>query len=122
MDLHVLLQNRGGLVVRSRLLGRTVAGSKPDPTEDPLLQAESVLVGQKSSPCCGADAWRGRLRIRCRPRHLTGFQNYDYHFPQNKKRVPFFLFKTHTGPAYPKECKAFSRSVGKYKRNTKIAI
>ncbi|GBL73201.1 hypothetical protein AVEN_159266-1 [Araneus ventricosus] len=33
--LHIFIEGRGGLVVRSRLWGRRVPGSKPDSTDDP---------------------------------------------------------------------------------------
>ncbi|GBM02042.1 hypothetical protein AVEN_113673-1 [Araneus ventricosus] len=50
-------KGRGGLVVRSRLRGRRISGSKSDPTENPpsmgLLQAKSYVGGQTSSRWCG---------------------------------------------------------------------
>ncbi|GBM47448.1 hypothetical protein AVEN_6131-1 [Araneus ventricosus] len=55
---------RGGLVVRSRLWGRRVPGSKPDSTEDPpcmgpAAHAKHISSGQTSSRWCGVEAWRG---------------------------------------------------------------
>ncbi|GBL85833.1 Kinesin-like protein KIF11 [Araneus ventricosus] len=56
----------GGLVVRSRLWGHRVPGSKPDSTEDPwnhestlgLLHVKSY-IGSQMFPCwCDAEVWR----------------------------------------------------------------
>ncbi|GBM08990.1 hypothetical protein AVEN_229031-1 [Araneus ventricosus] len=54
---------RCGLVVRSRLWGQKVPGSKPDSTEDPcvlgLFHVKSYVGGQMSSRWCGVEVWRG---------------------------------------------------------------
>ncbi|GBL97085.1 hypothetical protein AVEN_254125-1 [Araneus ventricosus] len=34
-------------------------------------------VGQTSLLWCGAEVWRGRCELRCRPRNLTAIQNYE---------------------------------------------
>ncbi|GBM11712.1 hypothetical protein AVEN_75661-1 [Araneus ventricosus] len=59
-------QGRGGLVVKSRLWGRRVPGSKPDSTEDPpcmgLVAHQMVRNSQTSSRWCGA-----KMPILARP-------------------------------------------------------
>ncbi|GBL59936.1 hypothetical protein AVEN_201551-1, partial [Araneus ventricosus] len=45
--------------------------------------------GQTSSRWCGAEAWIGRYQRRCRPRHLTGVQNYEV-----RPKKPSNCFKT----------------------------
>ncbi|GBM97570.1 hypothetical protein AVEN_143801-1 [Araneus ventricosus] len=74
---------RGSLVVKYRLQGRRVPGSKPDSTEDPrCMWACSSLnhtcgLNDLLLLQCGVEAWTGMLQLRCRPRHLTAAQNYE---------------------------------------------
>ncbi|GBO28066.1 hypothetical protein AVEN_37790-1, partial [Araneus ventricosus] len=53
----------------------------PNPLKIPrvlgLLHVKSYVGGQTSSRWCGAETWRGRCELRCRPRHLTVVQNCD---------------------------------------------
>ncbi|GBM26288.1 hypothetical protein AVEN_66526-1 [Araneus ventricosus] len=74
-------KGRGVLVVKSRLWGRRVPGSRPHSTEDPpcmgSVARQIVRSGQTSSRWCGVEAWRGGCQTRCRPRQLTVVQNYE---------------------------------------------
>ncbi|GBL72169.1 hypothetical protein AVEN_115158-1 [Araneus ventricosus] len=54
----VPLSGSGGLVVMSRLWGRTAPGSKPDSTEDPACIGSAALQ-ILPTPWCDAEAWRG---------------------------------------------------------------
>ncbi|GBM81272.1 hypothetical protein AVEN_84686-1 [Araneus ventricosus] len=60
------------LVVRSRLRGRIVPGSKPDSTADPLCMGpvarKIIRSDQTASRWCGAEVWRGGCQLKCRPR------------------------------------------------------
>ncbi|GBO08707.1 hypothetical protein AVEN_100227-1 [Araneus ventricosus] len=59
----VLQGGRGGLVVKSRLWGRRVPGSKPDSTGDPSrmrpIARQIIRSGQTPSCWCGVVVWRG---------------------------------------------------------------
>ncbi|GBN96818.1 hypothetical protein AVEN_243057-1 [Araneus ventricosus] len=72
-------QGRGGLVVKSRLSGRRVPGSKPDSSDDPPCMGSAALKiirsGQTPSRRCGLKARRGGYQPRCR--HLTAVRNYE---------------------------------------------
>ncbi|GBL88514.1 hypothetical protein AVEN_159100-1 [Araneus ventricosus] len=61
--LHLILTSLGGLVVRSRHLGRRNPGSKPDSTGDPPCKGRAVRQpihsDQKPSRQCGTEVWRG---------------------------------------------------------------
>ncbi|GFV49087.1 uncharacterized protein TNCV_236211 [Trichonephila clavipes] len=43
---------------------------------------------QMSSRWCGVVVWRGKCRLRCRPRHLTMFQNDEV-----RRQKPSFLLR-----------------------------
>ncbi|GBM64114.1 hypothetical protein AVEN_159847-1 [Araneus ventricosus] len=40
-----------------------------------LVISKSPIMNQTSSSWYGAEVWRLRLRVRCRPRHLIAVQN-----------------------------------------------
>ncbi|GBL74700.1 hypothetical protein AVEN_243582-1 [Araneus ventricosus] len=77
----LIVTGGGGLVVRCRLWGWSIPGSKPDSTEQPpctgplarqIIRRESNVL---SLVWCGSlERW---CQLRCRPRHLTVVQNYD---------------------------------------------
>ncbi|GBM49041.1 hypothetical protein AVEN_120644-1, partial [Araneus ventricosus] len=80
-DVRILLC-RGGLVVKSRLRGRRVPGSKPDSTKDPPCMEPVISNGQPSFRWCGVEVWRregrssGSSSPSDRGRKLRGeFQN-----------------------------------------------
>ncbi|GBN36750.1 hypothetical protein AVEN_29507-1 [Araneus ventricosus] len=54
---------------------------RPDSTEDPPCMGPAarqiIRSGQTSSRWCGVEAWRRGCQLRCRPRHLSAFQNYE---------------------------------------------
>ncbi|GBL80365.1 hypothetical protein AVEN_92274-1 [Araneus ventricosus] len=81
MFLPVSQRGRGGLVVKSRLWGRRVPGSKPDSTEDPPCMGPAaryiIRSGQPSSRWCGVEVLERGRQLRCRPRYLTAIQNYE---------------------------------------------
>ncbi|GBN81896.1 hypothetical protein AVEN_67129-1 [Araneus ventricosus] len=63
-------EDRGGQVVRSRLWGQRVPGSKPYATEDPPLHAKSYVV-VKCPPLGVAWKFGEGYQFRWRPCHLT---------------------------------------------------
>ncbi|GBM82009.1 hypothetical protein AVEN_51854-1 [Araneus ventricosus] len=67
-------------------------GSKIDSTEDPsyigIIHVKSYVGGQTSSRWCGSEVRRGVCQLKCRPRHLTQFQNYEVH-----PKIAFVLFQ-----------------------------
>ncbi|GBL96376.1 hypothetical protein AVEN_43698-1 [Araneus ventricosus] len=72
-------RGRGGLVVRSRPRGRRVPGSKSDSSEDPPLMGSlhgKLYVVAKCRPVGVVRKFGEGCQLRCRPRHLTEFENY----------------------------------------------
>ncbi|GBM66922.1 hypothetical protein AVEN_199898-1 [Araneus ventricosus] len=75
------VQDRGGLVVGSRLWGRRAPGSKPDSTENPPCMGPAsrqiIRSSQMSSRWCSMEDWRRGCQLGCRPHHLTVVKNYE---------------------------------------------
>ncbi|GBN15628.1 hypothetical protein AVEN_51242-1 [Araneus ventricosus] len=78
-SLHSIWKGRSGLVVKSRLWGRRVPGSKLDSTEDPPCIWACCTLNLTLWPNVLPLVWCGSLergcKVRCRPRHLTWVQN-----------------------------------------------
>ncbi|GBL78005.1 hypothetical protein AVEN_143322-1 [Araneus ventricosus] len=83
---------RGGLVVRSRLRGGRIPGSKPDSTENTScigpVARKIIYRGPNVLPL----VWPGSLErwshLRCRPRHLT-----EVYSSEVRHKIPIVCFK-----------------------------
>ncbi|GBL94248.1 hypothetical protein AVEN_37944-1 [Araneus ventricosus] len=76
-----LLKSRGGLVLRSRVLGQKVPGSKSDSTEDSLFLWACYKLnhtyGSKSPPAVLVRKFGEGVPAQMSSSHLTVIQNFE---------------------------------------------